>query len=60
MRTGRASICPGAQRIPAAQLPRRNSLIPLPSLPVTAKLPSSFLPLAPIQAESIEDANGVE
>lgn len=57
-RTGRASICPGAQRIPASQLPRRNSLIPLPSLvPVTATttttklLPSSFLPLAPpIQA----------
>lgn len=67
-RTGRASICPGAQRIPASQLPRRNSLIPMPSLvPVTTTttttttklLPSSFLPLAsapPIQAaaETIE------
>lgn len=60
-RTGRASICPGAQRIPAAQLPRRNSLIPLPSLPVTAKLlPCSFMPLAPIQAENVEDADKVE
>lgn len=53
-RTGRASICPAAQRIPAAQLPRRNSLIPLPSLvPVTTTklLPSSFTSLAPtIQA----------
>ncbi|KAL3508907.1 hypothetical protein ACH5RR_028308 [Cinchona calisaya] len=60
-RTGRASICPGAQRIPPTQLPRRNSLIPLPSLPLIAKVPpSSLLPLTPIQADKIEDANGAE
>ncbi|XP_071907268.1 kinesin-like protein KIN-14Q isoform X2 [Coffea arabica] len=59
-RTGRASICPGAQRIPPAQLPRRNSLIPLPSVPSTAKMPSSLLALKPIQADKIEDAHGVE
>ncbi|KAG8386512.1 hypothetical protein BUALT_Bualt03G0156200 [Buddleja alternifolia] len=47
--TGRASLCPNFQRISAAPAPRRNSLIPLPSLP---KLPPSFLPLTPIhQAE---------
>ncbi|KAI3457574.1 hypothetical protein Pfo_014237 [Paulownia fortunei] len=57
--TGRASLCPTVQRICAAPAPRRNSLIPLPCLPGTAKLPPSFLPLTPIQADKAEDG-GVE
>ncbi|PIN12782.1 Kinesin (KAR3 subfamily) [Handroanthus impetiginosus] len=44
---GRVSICP-KQTISAQ---RRNSLIPLPSLP---KLPPSVLPLTPIQANKAE------
>lgn len=52
--TGRVSLCPTVQRISAAPAPRRNSLIPLPSLPGTAKLPPSFLPLTPIQADKDE------
>lgn len=58
-RTGRASVCPAAQRIPAP-LPRRSSLIPLPSLPLVSKVPTSLLPLTPIQANKIEDDNGLE
>ncbi|KAL0443659.1 UNVERIFIED_CONTAM: Kinesin-like protein KIN-14Q [Sesamum latifolium] len=57
--TGRVSLCPTFQRISAAPAPRRNSLIPLPSLPGAARLPPSFLPLTPIQADKAEDA-GVE
>ncbi|KAL0362595.1 UNVERIFIED_CONTAM: Kinesin-like protein KIN-14Q [Sesamum calycinum] len=57
--TGRVSLCPSFQRISAAPAPRRNSLIPLPSLPGAARLPPSFLPLTPIQADKAEDA-GVE
>lgn len=53
-RTGRASLCPTFQRImPNATAPRRNSLIPMPTL--TAKLPSSFMPLAPILADKSEE-----
>ncbi|KAK4439065.1 Kinesin-like protein KIN-14Q [Sesamum alatum] len=54
--TGRVSLCPTFQRISAAPAPRRNSLIPLPSLPAAARLPPSFLPLTPIQADKAEDA----
>ncbi|XP_051151958.1 kinesin-like protein KIN-14Q isoform X2 [Andrographis paniculata] len=43
--TGRMSLCPATN-------PRRNSLIPRPSLPGTAKLPPPFLPLTPIQADA--------
>ncbi|XP_031504933.1 kinesin-like protein KIN-14R isoform X2 [Nymphaea colorata] len=41
-RTGRASICGTAQRIPMVRVPRRTSLIPLPSVRNTG------LPLLPI------------
>ncbi|CAK9151811.1 unnamed protein product [Ilex paraguariensis] len=58
-RTGRASLCPTAQRILAVPAPRRNSLIPLP-ISGTAKLPSSLLPLTPIQADMKADVSEVE
>lgn len=47
-KTGRASICPIFQRIPATFAPRRNSLIPLPSVPYRVQSPPHVLPLAPI------------
>lgn len=47
-RTGRASICTTARRIPVAPAPRRNSLIPLPSSA------PSFLPL-PIESDNKQD-----
>ncbi|XP_059661323.1 kinesin-like protein KIN-14Q [Cornus florida] len=53
-RTGRASICTTAQRIPAATAPRRNSLIPLPTVPGSAKFPPPLFPLPPIQADEKE------
>ncbi|KAM7503823.1 hypothetical protein LguiB_002727 [Lonicera macranthoides] len=56
-RTGRASLCPIVQKIPATMAPRRNSLIPLPG---SAKFQPPFLPLAPIQADEKEDLVGVE
>ncbi|KMS98078.1 hypothetical protein BVRB_4g095910 [Beta vulgaris subsp. vulgaris] len=46
-RTGRASLCPSAQRIPISTNQRRNSLIPLPSTLMTAHHPSIVLPLLP-------------
>ncbi|KAL6999776.1 hypothetical protein U1Q18_000932 [Sarracenia purpurea var. burkii] len=55
---GRASLCPTLQRIPAASLPRRNSLIPLPSALGSAKFPQPFLPLPPIQAYKKEEETG--
>ncbi|KAL2476482.1 Di-glucose binding protein with Kinesin motor domain [Abeliophyllum distichum] len=58
-RTGRASLCTTAQMISAAPAQRRNSLIPLPSLPVIAK-PLPFLPLTPIQADTREEVKEVE
>ncbi|CAI9088972.1 OLC1v1023445C1 [Oldenlandia corymbosa var. corymbosa] len=54
-RTGRASMLPGPQQM-KAQLPRRSSLIPLPSL----RAASTLLPLAPVQPNMIEDDNPVE
>ncbi|XP_062011918.1 kinesin-like protein KIN-14Q [Rosa rugosa] len=49
-RTGRASICPTVQRIPATSAPRRNSLIPLPTVPNRLQSPMPVLSLAPISA----------
>ncbi|XP_004295697.1 PREDICTED: kinesin-like calmodulin-binding protein homolog [Fragaria vesca subsp. vesca] len=49
-RTGRASICPTFQRIPATSAARRNSLIPLPTVPNRIQSPMPVLPLAPISA----------
>ncbi|CAI9784307.1 unnamed protein product [Fraxinus pennsylvanica] len=58
-RTGRASLCTTAQMISAAPTQRRNSLIPLPSLPGVAK-PLPFLPLTPIPADTREEVQEVE
>ncbi|KAM1244483.1 hypothetical protein ACFX1X_036270 [Malus domestica] len=44
----RASICPTFQRIPVTASPRRNSLIPLPTVPFRVQSPPPALPLAPI------------
>ncbi|KAL5804972.1 hypothetical protein ACOSQ3_031772 [Xanthoceras sorbifolium] len=58
-RTGRASICTAARRIPVAPAPRRNSLIPLPSAPTSTQLPQASLPLPPLcqddEKEDIEE-----
>ncbi|XP_030489885.2 kinesin-like protein KIN-14Q isoform X1 [Cannabis sativa] len=59
-RTGRASICPIARRMPALPAPRRNSLIPLPSTPNTTQLPLQFLPLAPFSADKKDDIDDPE
>ncbi|KAJ6376584.1 hypothetical protein OIU76_025690 [Salix suchowensis] len=51
-KTGRASICTTAKRVLAAPAPRRNSMIPLPSIP------SSF-PLC-LEEDIKEDSEGSE
>ncbi|XP_021886817.1 kinesin-like protein KIN-14Q isoform X2 [Carica papaya] len=57
-RTGRASICTAARRVPAAPVMRRNSLIPLPSL---ASLPPQFLPFSQCQVDVREgEEEGLE
>lgn len=56
--TGRASACPTVQKIYATPNLRRYSLLPQPTSHGTSKLPSSFLPLTPVQANKAED--GVE
>ncbi|XP_022142900.1 kinesin-like protein KIN-14Q [Momordica charantia] len=57
-RTGRASICTMARRLPMAPAPRRISLIPLPSIPSSTHLPSPMLPLQPYQADKIDEGDG--
>ncbi|KAI8552295.1 hypothetical protein RHMOL_Rhmol06G0255500 [Rhododendron molle] len=54
-RTGRASLCPIAQRVLPAPAPRRASLIPLPSAVGSTKFPQPFLHLPPIQANKKEE-----
>ncbi|KAL2943514.1 Kinesin-like protein KIN-14Q [Bienertia sinuspersici] len=55
-KTGRASLCPTAQRIPIASNPRRNSLIPLPSTPMTTvHSPLVKLPLQPSLEQNKEE-----
>ncbi|XP_031740571.1 kinesin-like protein KIN-14Q isoform X2 [Cucumis sativus] len=53
-RTGRASICTMARRVPMTLAPRRKSLIPLPSIPSSTHLPSPMLTLA---ADKIDEGN---
>ncbi|KAF7141639.1 hypothetical protein RHSIM_Rhsim06G0183600 [Rhododendron simsii] len=53
--TGRASLCPIAQRVLPAPAPRRASLIPLPSAVGSTKFPQPFLHLPPIQANKKEE-----
>ncbi|XP_021764618.1 kinesin-like protein KIN-14Q isoform X2 [Chenopodium quinoa] len=53
-KTGRASLCPTTQRIPVASNPRRNSLIPLPSTPMTVYHPSASPFPPPLEDEKEE------
>lgn len=55
--TGRASLCPMAQRILPAPAPRRASLIPLPSAVGSTKFPQTFLQLPPIQDNKREETD---
>eukprot|EP00257_Ricinus_communis_P023196 XP_015583116.1 kinesin-like protein KIN-14Q isoform X1 [Ricinus communis] len=57
-RTGRASICTTAQRIPVAPAPRRTSMIPLPSVPGLAHLPSPLAPLSLCEIDIKEEDTG--
>lgn len=61
-RTGRASIGMETHQIPAAISDRRNSLIPLPTSLVKAKLPPQppCSPFPTIQADSEEDGERIE
>ncbi|XP_019235363.1 PREDICTED: kinesin-like protein KIN-14Q isoform X2 [Nicotiana attenuata] len=59
-RTGRASMCPIANRILPKPAPRRNSLVPLRYVAPVTKFTPSLLPLRSIQAEETEDAEGVD
>lgn len=59
-RTGRASICTMTPRVPSAMASRRNSLIPLPSVPGLTQLQSPFLPKLTSQADQIKDVNNGE
>ncbi|CAH9100185.1 unnamed protein product [Cuscuta europaea] len=59
-RTGRASLCPNLYKLPAVSAPRRNSLIPLPSVTGVAKFTPSFLPLETIEANEEEDFDNVD
>ncbi|XP_031112655.1 kinesin-like protein KIN-14Q [Ipomoea triloba] len=59
-RAWRASLCPTVHKLPATSAPRRNSLIPLPSVTGAAKLPLPFLPLAPIQANEEDDVGNAK
>ncbi|XP_039001539.1 kinesin-like protein KIN-14Q [Hibiscus syriacus] len=55
-RTGRASMCPTIRRLPLSSAPRRNSLIPLPSMPCSAQLAQPVLPF-PSQPDIKEEAD---
>lgn len=57
-RTGRASICTMTPRVPLATASRRNSLIPLPSIPSLTQLPSPLLPKLTNQADQKDTNNG--
>lgn len=57
-RTGRASICTMTPRVPLATASRRNSLIPLPSIPSLTQLPSPLLPKLTNQADQKDINNG--
>ncbi|TKY49332.1 Kinesin protein KIFC3 [Spatholobus suberectus] len=56
-RTGRASMCMMTPRVPSAIASRRNSLIPLPSIPSLTQFQSPLLPKLTNLAEQ-EDVNG--
>jgi len=59
-KTGRASLCPTGHRIAITSTPRRNSLIPLPSTPMTTHFPSFISPLPPILPGKNEEVDEVE
>ena len=56
-RPGRASICTMTPRVPSAIASRRNSLIPLPSIPSLTQFQSPLLPMTTNQADQ-KDVNG--
>ncbi|XP_054812226.1 kinesin-like protein KIN-14Q isoform X1 [Prosopis cineraria] len=56
-RTGRASICTMTPRIPLVPTLRRNSLIPLPSVPSLPHLTSPIVPVLESRAEE-KESNG--
>ncbi|KAL2581901.1 hypothetical protein AAZX31_15G236700 [Glycine max] len=56
-RPGRASICMMTPRVPSAVASRRNSLIPLPSIPSLTQFQSPLLPKLTNQFDQ-KDANG--
>ncbi|GMJ05412.1 MALECTIN DOMAIN KINESIN 1 [Hibiscus trionum] len=53
-RTGRASMCPTICRLPLSSAPRRNSLIPLPSMPCSAQ-PVLPFPSQPDIKEEVDE-----
>ncbi|KAJ1430698.1 Translation initiation factor aIF-2, bacterial-like [Sesbania bispinosa] len=58
-RTGRASICTMTPRVPSAIASRRNSLIPLPTVPSLTQLQSPLLPKLTYQGDYYQkDVNG--
>ncbi|KAK7243967.1 hypothetical protein RIF29_38782 [Crotalaria pallida] len=58
-RTGRVSMCPMTPRVPSvATASRRNSLIPLPSIPSLTQFPSPLLPKFTNQADQKDIING--
>ncbi|KAG8657823.1 kinesin-like protein KIN-14Q [Manihot esculenta] len=59
-RTGRASICTTAQRIPVAPAPRRTSLIPLPNVRGLAQLAPQLVPLSLCNDDMQEETEGSE
>ncbi|XP_020220094.1 kinesin-like protein KIN-14Q [Cajanus cajan] len=56
-RPGRASICMMTPRVPSAIASRRNSLIPLPSIPSLTQFPSPLVPKVTNQVDQ-KDVNG--
>ncbi|RYR50313.1 hypothetical protein Ahy_A07g036906 isoform B [Arachis hypogaea] len=56
-RSGRASICTMTPRVPSAIAARRNSLIPLPSIPSLTQFQSPLLPITANQATDHKDVN---
>lgn len=59
-RTGRASMCTMTPRIHAAVSSRRNSLIPLPTVPSLTQLPSPLVPVTESRADEKESNDELE
>ncbi|CAN1335590.1 Kinesin-like protein KIN-14Q [Linum perenne] len=62
-RTGRFSICPTGKQIPASPAPRRNSLIPFPSVGTLSQHPPAYpspLPSLPVFLNEDAEKGGYE